>query len=948
MFVFKVFRSQALLKNLNKRTYRSSYVYVIKNVKTLNQLRNYSIKGNKIEYLTSETQHESSVFRFLSSPVQQDMINSLTQYSKNDQQINFGTIKELIHKFIISFDPEKNSPDAKIAVYSYFLNLLKNLKYDFNKSVSENSSGIVNTEPVALYQIFSHEELLTIFKWLSQLMMKTEILINKKCFDDEASKQIFPEIFMALKDSSRISYFEKVPIYACFNKFLMYHKFEKQAVENLKQILNIIDSNENNLQLEKRLFAETLSGIQDIGVSDPIIIVEIFSLFKDTSDKKLQLLWFKLLIKYYNEKKEANIDNLIISKELETSDLLSSFLQIIIQRNDIKDSNDVEFYSSLVSILLENHLESKNQMVLNKISEYLRNKVFDKQKDLKISDKSLCAIISANIIDNDSNLVNEQLIQLVKKDKNSTLKELWDMILSWKIYKSFGDTIDSNVILLKEINEIFDLKLPKNSKNENKLKQSEDGEYELNFSFMDDDNNSYINLKTLNYFLIAACYSNKSKNFIYSIIEFFKTKTIRCNEVSYSIILLNYVRKNDIQSIQEIFQHSLDNGVQWNESANEANEKVLFRCIQCLFDNSRSFEELKDSFEFFNKIKNFLEDFDCNVVNSILVKFLQSNYIGDALELLDKEFILSEDNTTSKYYGKLNEDDTFNIENKSLNARKINLNNEYSHKIFITLYEFLLNQKNSDICWLVYGTIHRCFFNVPFDTYLPVMKKFNELKRPDASLLIFQQMKKLNRFFGLPSPNQSHYIYLLQAYGDMLYEDGVIELHAMLRMDLAVDKSIKLNNAILGAYTNLQDVIKCKNIFDEMLAIPSGNANAINSETINIMIKSNTYIGLSNVSSFWNNLSKIDYIPDATNYKQFIISNCYHGKPENAIDLIDEMEFNGLEVNREIIKLMYLWTEDLDKIKQITNWVTESEFSDIYQDLLESGEIDKNSVVMKD
>ncbi|GMM34384.1 hypothetical protein DASC09_017090 [Saccharomycopsis crataegensis] len=879
---------------------------------------------------TTEVKGNGSILEHLNHE-QQDIVMLLNQALRNEKSISLEHVKSLLLQFIGSC-AALSSNDAGNRMILYVVEYLNKLKYQLP---IQDGKAVTRDDPVKLNEIFNDGELYRLLAWISEALNDDKGPLLKSVYEDKVSRLIIPELFICLKDSKRLAIVELMKVYVYFNKFLLYHNFYDQSLQSMKEFME----HPNSSALKPQLLELSMIDLRKLAVRDVKVVFGLFEMFQDGGNESLVRKWIDYCVECYSIETTEKANDLRFMEQLEDAYILQNFTKVIIGYN-LQHTNVY-----LLEILNKNNLAKESKPVLQEISKFLRESVFDKPTNtFSLDESSFNSILSSALAFKDEFLICEPLIKYytAAKTDEEISKKSWDLILSWEVFKSSGDDFTLDAALTDLIIRISKVEIAPVD-NEVKMKEV-DGELYLDLSAadnMDGNTTRFIDVDTVNCLISTVILGGQSINYVESMMEFFQNGipevTIELNARSYGLLMQMAIEKDDPTDLNKWYQTSINNGIEWSQELNEANDNILYKAVQYTFRNSNNHEELGEAFKFLNKVKNFVETVDTDTTNEILKKFLQFGYVGDALELLNREFISNEDNFTHKYFGKANEEDIFDLENDSLNSRKIDLNNDYSHKIFITLNDYFLSSTDYEICWSIYGNIHRCFINVPYDTFMAAMRKFNQLKRPDVSLLIFQQMKKMNRLFGLPPPNRDHYIYLFNSFGEMCYEKGIIELHAMLKMDVVVDTNISLNNSLLNAYTNLQDFIKTRDLFERFLAIPTTSKNAINSDTINIMLKSYTYGGLEPVNAFWNNLSSIDYIPNASNYRQFIISNCYHRQYEHAIDLIGEMEFNGMQVTEEVVKDMYNWTEDKQDKGKIKQWLLSSEHSDLWDKLENKG-----------
>lgn len=377
-------------------------------------------------------------------------------------------------------------------------------------------------------------------------------------------------------------------------------------------------------------------------------------------------------------------------------------------------------------------------------------------------------------------------------------------------------------------------------------------------------------------------------------------------------------RADHVQAVN-VFEDSLELFVQWPSSTDPTVSFSLNRLIVLVCDKM---DNIEDVFPIFTKVKQQMVNCQCSIdtINAMTPKMLQGEFVGDTIELLNRELPLI----------------------KKEDALKLPLANPKYLQLFQTLHGFVLTyQKEStfETNWVLYGEVHR-FFNVPYELYLPAMRFFGDRDRLNASLIIFRQMLRLSELHGdhqhLP-PLREHYMYLFQTFGNKLYEEGVEEVHERLKMDLAMPKQdAELQNCLLNAYLNLQNVLRAKDVFLAMLANPKLEGG-VNEESIQIMIKTYTYSDIAYVKKFWNNLSKYGIIPNYSIFKQYLIAHVYYGLTSEAIELTrTEMKDYELQVLSDVLLSMFNFTLDLDKQKVIAQWA-ENEHPHEWSQVLESG-----------
>lgn len=398
--------------------------------------------------------------------------------------------------------------------------------------------------------------------------------------------------------------------------------------------------------------------------------------------------------------------------------------------------------------------------------------------------------------------------------------------------------------------------------------------------------------------------------FTQSLLNFFKEKY---HVIDFSVYSFKYqVDKaisigNHLQAVNA-FEDSLDQYTQWPTTSDPMAKSTLDNLVVLI---CREMDNVEDIFPIFTKIKQQMVDTQCCIdsINAMAAKMLQAEFVGDTIEFLKREL------------PKIGKEDT----------EKLPMTEKYG-QLFSTLHNFVLTYKNEstfETNWVLYGEIHR-YFNVPYEYYLPAMKFFSENQRQNASLIIFRQMVRLNELHGhgkrtpFLAPLREHYLLLFQEFGNQLYEDGVAELHEYIKMDVHIPKQdIQLQNTILNAYSNLQDVPKTKDLFLAMSSNPK-EIGGINEDSIQIMIKTYTYSDITYVKKFWNNLSQFGIIPNYGIFKQYLIAHVYHGLTEEAIELTQgEMSDYEIEMSSDILTSMFNFSLEPSQQQKISTWAQE-------------------------
>lgn len=381
-----------------------------------------------------------------------------------------------------------------------------------------------------------------------------------------------------------------------------------------------------------------------------------------------------------------------------------------------------------------------------------------------------------------------------------------------------------------------------------------------------------------------------------------------------------------------VFQESLNSSsVQW-ESIQDPNVQLALNKLIALVSEKE--DDIMTIFPIFRKIKSYMSS-QCNAeaLKQLAIRMLEKECVGDVIEMLKRELPVIDPETTKQI--------------PTLPAYA------YSHRaLYNTLQEFVLNYTNEESFetnWVLYGELHK-YFQIPFDSYLPTMKFFCDKNRLHAALVVFRRVKSQNEKHGNhlnPPPLREMYMYLLKTFGDQLYEEGVMELHEYLNMDISLqDTDIDLQNCLLDAYSNLQNVGKARDLF---LSISSNSKEegGANEETVRIMIKTYTYTDMLYVRKFWNNLSLLGIFPNYDIFKQYVIAHVYHGCVEDAFQLIEEIDDYNLQFSPDLLLAMHNYCLNPDKQLEVVEWARENH-NDEWQEVSQSSLLRKASQYVPD
>ncbi|EGV60755.1 hypothetical protein CANTEDRAFT_116822 [Yamadazyma tenuis ATCC 10573] len=416
---------------------------------------------------------------------------------------------------------------------------------------------------------------------------------------------------------------------------------------------------------------------------------------------------------------------------------------------------------------------------------------------------------------------------------------------------------------------------------------------------------SKVYLKLIHIFVTSGRVSPNGV-FVTELTTKFNNEGIETPLEAYKICIDAAIKNNDMATSSTIFEQSINSYVQWWDGTGP---KVLRTLNDLIILACKNMNDIEDLFLFFSKIKQQMTDRPINIyaITELSRRMLQVEYVGDCIEMLKREL------------PSIKKDDNIKIEVSQPYAAAY-------RQLFDLLHEFAIsytNEETFETNWVLYGELHK-FFHVPYESYFPAIKFFSERGRLNASLIIFRQIRNLYETHGnhnnLP-PSKEMYVYLFEEFGDKLYQEGVEEIHEYLKTDVSLPRQdLELQNSLLQAYSNLQEVGKTRDLFLAMNPMKKiEGKSTINEETVQIMLKTFTYSNLNHVKLFWNNLSRFGILPNDAIFRQYLIAYVYHGFPEEATSLTEEMDDYGLEVTEDTVVSLYnfcLSSEDQDKIEE--------------------------------
>lgn len=417
------------------------------------------------------------------------------------------------------------------------------------------------------------------------------------------------------------------------------------------------------------------------------------------------------------------------------------------------------------------------------------------------------------------------------------------------------------------------------------------------------NNKELVTTRTLNLILATiSTLESSSLNFdVYhrEIIDWFK---LDINTETIEILLNVGIKTFNYQYLKDVYNYGLTQGLDYTKMSPSLLNQ--FFCTICANPQADIFE----IFQWSKKIKRFVNILNAASYDSLMKLILKNEFIEDAIKSFTKELPELK-----------NPDIKFQVSNYP--------------ELFHTIYYWIQKQtdpKKAELVWFIYCEL-QVYFDIPYECYFPLIKKFHELKATELSFQIFQKVKKNHRLFGTPPPTSQMYVYLFDAFSDEVYQDGIETLYAILKIDLSINMDIDIMNSLLNAFCNLRMLNKVSDIFHQIQTLPAGDTG-INHQTISLMIKSQGLISNEAVDEFWNNIHFYGILPNSDNLTQYIIAKSHNGadKQEILSLLQSSDEKYDIEVTTESIQKLYKWFEnDQPQQKLLVDWASSNSVSNL-------------------
>ncbi|VEU20676.1 DEKNAAC101614 [Brettanomyces naardenensis] len=740
-----------------------------------------------------------------------------------------------------------------------------------NKVVNFIDQGKKSTD------IFTIEEMLTILR--SSLPAMT--------LQDVRYIDFFPRFYTALRDTKRYSK-DNLMRMELFEIFLNYILLSK----NRKNLIAIIDA-----------FIDEEKTLRNADVREQVvdIVLEAFKSVDPDTSTMVRLAELSDLSKYPT-KVEKILElffvaaDSTISESYEENDVNVELLRLL-DILETKLPSPLPEYINLLYFATRNDFDDCCLTIMKKLST-LTMAFTDKSLIDTIRNDELMAIVSSALKFNDYDQAATKLIHNLTKyhQPKEFTKGEWIAYLQYEMYGLPGDDTGKAIQLVDSLNH--------------DLAERHEKDYQL------DDTDTY------NYILEALSYSNKPAAFIDSFSqEYDNLYGLVRDSRSFSILIEHYLKLGNLKRALDLFERSLQEAVAWDDDYGGINMPTLFRLLADYFNNSN--DDLYYKTQVYKKIKAFEYPIDKKALYSMVNQFLKGNFVGDAMEIFEREVPSLKD---PRVKGPSSGKDRYSI-------------SDYSD-LFQLYYNYTItNYENLKSNWLLYEFLCK-FFTISYQYYLGFLKFWIDVGYPSKSLKVYADMKQLSKENKLPPPNEDIYIYLLQSFSRFQYEEGIFTIQLAMKMDLSLNMDIRMLNALMGAFCSLEDSFRVRDVFNNAQALPQ--SRGLNQESCYWALKSLKFASLNEVNNFYTSLSQFDVSPDANIFGEYLIGHCYYEQYGTALEkLIDTYE-NGDShlIDRSVLKNFHNFCLDSRVRKKLDSFATER-FPEIWGDLKRCGELNE-------
>ncbi|KAG7661682.1 uncharacterized protein J8A68_004835 [[Candida] subhashii] len=380
------------------------------------------------------------------------------------------------------------------------------------------------------------------------------------------------------------------------------------------------------------------------------------------------------------------------------------------------------------------------------------------------------------------------------------------------------------------------------------------------------------------------------------------------------------LQQNEVSAAVDIYSASIENGNTWTA---EAQDPTIFKTLNDLIVEvtNGSVEDEEHWVAIYQSVSAQAQSpLNVEAITNVVAAYLKTDAIAEADQCMHKNL------------PEINRDTIYRLPSDKQYGYKY-------RKLFDVIHDFIITYKGRpEKAWYFYVALNEFFF-LSHETILPALKFFCDNGLLSSALTILKTVVERSQMHGkhpnLP-PTREMYMYLLTEFGNKLYEQGVLDIHEIIKMDVnLLESDIELENCILNAYANLQDITRARRLFLSMSTKPK-EAGGINEESVQIMVKAYSYNDIHHVQDFFEDLPQFGVVPNYAIYRQYLIAYVYHGFAERAIEVAEEMPKYDLEVSGDALICMYNYCASKHGQQLIADWA-EKKHPKEWANVVESG-----------
>ncbi len=208
---------------------------------------------------------------------------------------------------------------------------------------------------------------------------------------------------------------------------------------------------------------------------------------------------------------------------------------------------------------------------------------------------------------------------------------------------------------------------------------------------------------------------------------------------------------------------------------------------------------------------------------------------------------------------------------------------EQRESVYNVLVEFCLNRNNGVASvWDAYTILHHIFNEIDRDIRTSIMREFYARNRPDMAFHVFNHMRK--HTVEPSRANEGTYVVCLEGIADTQDSESLEAVHNLLKLDLQIEPSTRLNNALMLAHTACELTQRSLDIWESI--VQSREGPTYSSIQLALQACETTPAGYETAQEIWAMLKKmqIDITPEL--FAAYVGAIAGNGLLHDAEDLI--------------------------------------------------------------